>query len=240
MNFFGHAVVASRICADPEFVLGSMLPDFEGMVAESATRFISPRVFEGVRTHHATDHVFHSSEPFLRHQAKARVELQSKQVRTGPRRAVAHVGVELLLDAALGAATHRTDCYKSALQAGLQPSVLAGAPFMARAKLSTLLTSLRARAAYVVPKTPLEVAQRLERIFAARPALSLRAGELPVVTEWVHRAWAPIAAEAEAWLTELVDSATRHLNATSFQTNEQQAPLFEASTFSTAPESELL
>lgn len=240
MNFFGHAVVASRICADPEFVLGSMLPDFEGMVAESATRFTAPRVCEGVRTHHATDRVFHGSEPFLRHQAQARLELQSNQVRTGPRRAVAHVGVELLLDAALGAATHRTECYKLALQAGLQPSVLAGAPLMARAKLSTLLTSLRARAAYVVPKTPSEVVQRLERIFAGRPALSLRAGELPVVAEWAHRAWAPIADEAETWLTQLVDSAAQHLNATRFQTSERQAPHFEASTSSTPPESELL
>jgi hypothetical protein len=230
VNFFGHAVVASRICPNPVFVLGAMMPDFESMVAATAARFTTPLLVHGIEAHHATDHVFHASERFLQYQAEARVELQSAKVRSGPRRAVAHVGVELLLDAALGTVAHpdrataapveskgevvrRNLAYERALHAGLQRTTLAGAPFLARTKLSALFTSLRARAAYVVPQSPEDVVQRLVRIFAHRPSLALNQEELPFVTEWAERAWAPIKNEAEAWLGDLVVSAAVRLEA---------------------------
>jgi hypothetical protein len=214
VNFFGHAVVANGICEDPAFVLGAMLPDFESMVAETANRFTHPQVVAGLRTHHATDHVFHEGLRFLGHQANARSELHAGELRTGPRRAVAHVGVELLLDAALAAAPQRTAVYTSALRAGLQYSTLSGVPLLVRAKLSTLLTSLQARATHVVPRTPSEVVSRLERIFAHRPALALRPEDLPVVNQWASQAWAPIASDAEGWLADLISSAKARLTAT--------------------------
>lgn len=189
-----------------------MLPDFEGMVATPANRFTSRRLVAGVQAHHATDHVFHCSEPFLRHQTQARLELKAVHLRTGPRRGVAHVGVELLLDAALSRAAERTACYKAALRTGLQPAALAGAPLLARAKLTSLLTTLSARVAHVVPRTPEDVALRLARIFASRPALALETRELPLITAWARRAWTPIADEAEVWLGQLVELAAQRLN----------------------------
>lgn len=193
-----------------------MMPDFEGMLAETATRFTAPRVVEGIQTHHATDHLFHSSEPFLRFQREAREELETAQVRTGPRRAVAHVGVELLLDAALGnhttRALDRTSMYKAALGVGLRTATLSGAPLVVRAKLNTLLVSLRARAEFAAPKTPVDVVHRLERIFATRPALALRAEELPIVGRWAQRAWEPIANEAESWVSTLVHAVSARLD----------------------------
>lgn len=193
-----------------------MMPDFEGMLAETGSRFTAPRLLEGIQTHHATDHVFHASEPFLRFQREARQALEQARVRTGARRAVAHVGVELLLDAALGnhaaRALERAAVYKAALGVGLHAATLSGASLVARAKFSTLLASLRARAEYVAPKTPIEVVSRLERIFATRPALALRPEELPSIGQWAQRAWAPITNEAESWLNALVHAVSARLD----------------------------
>src|SRR5690606_16966401 len=83
------------------FVFGAMLPDFEGMLGGSTIAFGDALVDEGRRCHHVTDAAFHACPFFLEHQQTARTWLGRTPVGRGQRRAVAHVGVELILDAAL-------------------------------------------------------------------------------------------------------------------------------------------
>lgn len=206
MNFFGHAVVASAVEPVPAVVLGAMLPDLEAMVDSTASRLASP-LSRGVSLHHATDAAFHDGAPFLAHQEAARGLLGALPVRRGPRRAVAHVGVELILDAALNTPA-RLDCYLEALEVGLSAATLRGVPFLERLKLRSLFKTLTRRAPYVTPSSPSGVVERLQRALWARPALSLENAELPHVQTWAEQAWQPIHEHSQAWLAGLVEAVT--------------------------------
>ena len=101
MNYFGHTVLAVRRGGDRAFVLGAMLPDFAAMIRARPPRVDHVDVDSGMRFHWRTDEVFHRSAAF-RQQTRQAVEwLSARGVRSGSALAVAHVGVELLLDAAL-------------------------------------------------------------------------------------------------------------------------------------------
>jgi hypothetical protein len=182
-----------------------MLPDLEGMLHPAASRFAHPHVARGVVLHHATDAAFHEGPAFLEHQAAARVQLSQSAVRRGPRRAVAHVGVELILDAALRT-PQRMEVYVGALEAGLRRATMKGVPFLRSLQLRTLFRTLIQRAQFVTPRDPSGVVERLERALWARPALRLDAAELPVVLEWAQAAWQPIHDASQQWLDHLTQA----------------------------------
>ena len=201
VNFFGHAVVASAISDAPLFALGAMLPDFEGMLGLPSAIFGAADVDRGRRCHHLTDAVFHSDRFFLEHQAAAQTWLRDTRLGRGQRRAVAHVGVELVLDAAL-CTPNRLHAYRAALLSGLTASEKSE-PFY-RLKLSTLLATLLARSKHAVALEPDAVAPRLQRALSQRPALRLCEADLPTVNAWTHAAWRPIHEQADEWLQCLV------------------------------------
>jgi hypothetical protein len=97
MNFLGHAEVARRHAGDdPHFLLGAVLPDLVPMLGVTIDREgLHPRVADGWRSHHAVDEAFHQLPVFLLGVRALRDDLDLER---GPRRAVAHVGWELLLD----------------------------------------------------------------------------------------------------------------------------------------------
>lgn len=193
-------------------VLGAMLPDLECMVGSTASRFVTGPLRRGVWLHHATDRAFHDGPQFLAHQEAARSLLATLPVRRGPRRAVAHVGVELILDSALNTPS-RLERYVSALEVGLQGAALRGVPFLERLQLRSLLKTLGRRAAYVTPSAPSGVVERLERALWARPALRLSAAELPHVQEWADQAWQPIHSDSRSWLSDLTEAVASVLAA---------------------------
>lgn len=210
MNFFGHSVVAGQVEPAPAVILGAMLPDLESMVGSTASRFVSDPLRRGVWLHHATDRVFHDGPQFLAHQEAARSVLATLPVRRGPRRAVAHVGVELILDSALNTPP-RLERYLSALEAGLQAATLRGVPFLQRLQLRSLFKTLARRAAYVTPGAPSGVVERLDRALWARPALRLSPSELPHVQAWVDQAWQPIHSDSQTWLLALTEAVAAAL-----------------------------
>lgn len=210
MNFFGHSVVAAELRSTSEVVLGSMLPDLEPMVDSAASRFTDPDVLRGITLHHVTDKVFHADPVFLHHQKAARDELAAAPVGRGSRRAAAHVGVELILDAALRTPA-RLDAYQRALAAGLARAPLAGASYVKRLKLRTLLATLAKRADFVTPVAPNGVVERLERALWSRPALRLEASELPYIEAWANHAWQPIHEASSAWLARLTQAVDAQL-----------------------------
>lgn len=202
VNFFGHAVVATEVEPRPVVVLGAMLPDLEAMVDSTASRLTNEDLAQGVRLHHVTDGAFHGGGSFLHHQERARAELSATPIRRGPRRAVAHVGVELILDAALRTPT-RLEAYVAALESGRGARTLHGAPVLHRLKLRALFETLIRRSPYVTPTSPSGVVERLQRALWSRPVLRLNDAELPYVEAWAERAWQPIRECAEEWLASL-------------------------------------
>ena len=102
MNFLAHAAVARREDDDPRFVLGAVLPDLLPMAGVHLDRDAVPaEVGAGWRAHHRADAAFHACSAFLVGVSALRTDLRTTELTTGPRRAVAHVGWELLLDEAV-------------------------------------------------------------------------------------------------------------------------------------------
>lgn len=127
MNFIGHAAVAlwtdpSSLALPrerfdlPTFILGAMLPDLVGMAGLRLPRELPPGpLAEGIAHHHATDAVFHSEPTFVTLTQSTLDLLSGRGVPRGPARAVAHVGVEMLLDGELLAQAEVVSAYELAV-----------------------------------------------------------------------------------------------------------------------------
>jgi hypothetical protein len=170
VNYFGHAAVASWHDATPGAALGAMLPDFATMSRIRLAEPTDATIARGIALHHATDGAFHDLPPVLALMRELDERLVAAEVARGPRRAVAHIGVELLLDGVLVGEQAYRDSYTSALAhdvAGVQFRDPDDAP-----RFSALHTRLRG---YGVPddlREPDSIVHRLHRMLAHRPLLA--------------------------------------------------------------------
>ena len=191
MNFFGHALVAERREATrgpvrAEFVLGSMLPDFASMLRVRPPLLTLPAVQAGLHFHHLTDDAFHGSHSFLEFSGQASSFLRSQGLSRGSARAVAHVGVELLLDAAL-VTDRANEAYLSAIECALTTRVTDHIEWQSsdgRARFTHLCHSLATRGAVRADTSPGLIAERLRNILASRPRLALDDAGQSVVRDW--------------------------------------------------------
>lgn len=186
MNFYGHSVYAAERSRSPGFVLGSMLPDFEGMIGCRATGFRDETLRAGVGFHHRTDEVFHSAPVFVGLCARGVTELVSRGLARPSARAAAHVGVELLFDAHLLETHGGEPSYLASLEAaapdGLGDAIAwTGAGAVAFETLRGRLLSWGLPHDYGDPGF---VATRLERALAGRPRLALGPGGRAIVEAW--------------------------------------------------------
>jgi hypothetical protein len=115
LNFFGHAVVAGWADKRPGHLLGSMLPDFEGMLGIRLVEVRDAQIRCGIELHHQTDEAFHRTPSFLAFCSYALDELTLRGVRRGTARAVGHIGSELFLDGWLTRDRTHVDDYLAAL-----------------------------------------------------------------------------------------------------------------------------
>jgi hypothetical protein len=204
MNFFSHAVVARRFSDAPEFVLGAMLPDFASMLGVRLGAVRHPTLERGVRFHHLTDRVFHELAAFETESREALRELRVLGVAKGPARAVAHVGVEILLDVTLGQSASAQSAYLSGLAAGRRPEVVASVawPDEARERLRELLENL-ARRGIVLDSSSPRIVERIRRTLARRPRLALDDGDSARVLTWVEGARGRVVSSAPALVAAL-------------------------------------
>lgn len=165
MNFLAHAAVARRTAGDdPAFVLGAVLPDLLPMAGVRLDRDAVPdAVAAGWRAHHRADEAFHSSPAFLTGVSALRTDLRATLLGTGPRRAVAHVGWELLLDDAVADDASLVEVFRSALALGRSVT--------ADVRWQDLLDRFEAIGP-ARPASPLVVAQRAQRACSRRPRLA--------------------------------------------------------------------
>ena len=212
MNFFSHAVVAGSFSEDPAFVLGSMLPDFASMLGFRMPAVGEATVRSGVRFHHLTDHAFHELSSFLTWSRDAHIDLREKGLERGPARAVAHVGIEILLDMALGQSASARAAYLAGLEAGRRPEVNASLAWSEaeRARLADLLDTL-ARRGVVLDTSSELVVERIRRTLAGRPRLRLATDDPPRVLDWVEATRDLVVSSTGALVTELHRELERRL-----------------------------
>ena len=169
MNFFGHAAVASWLTTAPGIVLGAMLPDLATMSGGRIQSTDEPPVGAGIALHHRTDAAFHQLPVVLGLMRELDTALGERRCARGPRRAVAHIGVELLLDGVLIDELP----YRTAYLAGLtHEPALVWRDADEAARFAFVLERLRTRGVPEDLKRPDAVTTRLSRILAHRPLLA--------------------------------------------------------------------
>ena len=195
MNFFGHAAVASWYAEAPGAVLGAMLPDFATMSGARLAEPTDAAIGHGIDLHHKTDGAFHHLPPVLALMRELDDRLEVLGCARGPRRAVAHIGVELLLD---GVLVDNTD-YRQAYLAGLAHDA-SGVRWRHDGddkRFAVLLERLRS---YGVPedlRKPESILQRLHRMLAHRPLLAPSPADLTAIKTALvaHKPRVEVAAE---------------------------------------------
>ncbi len=178
VNYFGHAAVASWRGATPGVVLGAMLPDFSTMSGARVDSTSDADVATGIELHHATDAAFHVLPAVTGLMRELDDALARRNCARGPRRAVAHIGIELLLDGVLLDEAP----YREAYLAGIayEPVIAWREPGDDQ-RMAKLLERLRA---YGVPedlKKPESIVFRLSRMLAHRPLLAPSPGDLTAI-----------------------------------------------------------
>jgi hypothetical protein len=182
VNYFGHAAVATWLPRPPDdggAALGAMLPDFAGMIRARLDAPDDADVAVGVALHHATDAAFHAAPPVVATMRELDDRLARAGCARGPRRAVAHVGVELLLDGVLVDEA----AYRASYLAGI-----ARDPASARwrdpegpARFAVLVDRLRAHGVPLDLRDPTAIVRRLARMLAHRPLLAPSASDLDAI-----------------------------------------------------------
>jgi hypothetical protein len=178
VNFFGHAAVASWTSAAPGVVLGAMIPDFSTMSGARVASTTDADVAAGIDHHHATDAAFHTLPVVTGLMRELDGKLERLGCARGPRRAVAHIGVELLLDGELvGEAAYR-DAY---LKAIAHDADIAWREAGDGERFARLIDRLRG---YGVPddlRDPAAITFRLGRMLAHRPLLAPSPADLVAI-----------------------------------------------------------
>ncbi|MBN1606389.1 MAG: hypothetical protein JW940_07130 [Polyangiaceae bacterium] len=205
MNFFGHAVVASWLRPEVAYVFGSMLPDFASMIGARVPPIGDADVMAGAQDHHVIDELFHELSTFrtLCHQLGAK--LIALGFDRGRARAVAHVGVEILLDRPLGDDPRARGLYSAALdQAG--PGGLGrhlAWSTAERLRFERLRMALEARRNAATVDERATVVFRLERALERRPRLALSHEQCDKVAIWLLHAESAVSSGAAALVAEL-------------------------------------
>ena len=195
VNYFGHAAVASWRQGRGGLPLGAMLPDFSTMCGARITGSDDEEVAQGITLHHATDHAFHTAPVVLGLMRELDERLERGGCAKGPRRAVAHIGVELLLDGVLVENAEYRDAYMLGIEYD--------APISWRnegddARFAVLLERLRQHGVPDDLKKPEAIVFRLSRTLARRPLLAPSPSDLAVITVALieHKPRVQVAAEA--------------------------------------------
>jgi len=221
MNFFGHAWVAAWFSEREPFLLGSMLPDLANALRSAVPRSSHDELCAGIRIHHETDRVFHATEAFQALEHHARRTLAAAGLSKGPRRALAHIGVEFLIDDELGGhgapgARHLAlSRYIAALDFGGSAACRSMLHWSNRfdADRFALLCSRLARASSAAPTTASStgrhfeadrrLAARLIACLAGRPRLELHPREEAALEPWLAECRPAVAAATPGLLGEL-------------------------------------
>lgn len=208
MNFYGHNAIACERNARPAFVLGSMLPDFTGMCGARLARVEHPEVQRGIELHHATDRAFHGAPTFVKLCSEATAILCEEGLRRGSARAVAHVGVELLLDGMLSDRADLLRAFHRALDIAATAAVsdaLVWSQSWGTARWQYFLERLQQAPVPEGYRDPDFVADRVRNALSRRPRLALSERDASVVRQWTCDNHPNVMRFSDAMLAETMD-----------------------------------
>jgi len=179
VNYFGHAAVASWHADQGGLSLGAMLPDFATMCGARVTGTPDPDVAAGLDLHHRTDAVFHALPVVTGLMRELDERLLQGGCARGPRRAVAHIGVELLLDGILLDEVRYRDTYLAGLAHEAELTWRAADD---EQRFATLRSRLRAHGVPEDLRSPESITLRLARVLARRPLLAPSQADLRAIS----------------------------------------------------------
>lgn len=185
-----------------------MLPDFAGMIGARPPRVTHDDLERGVAFHHETDRVFHESRTFRALQADARRVLREHGLPRPSALAVAHIGVEILLDGSLAADVAARLGYSRALSAGRKSLLGAHIEWIdepSNARFERLRSVLEERGVPSGAADPGAVAWRVARALSGRPRFRLDPEGERIVLAWAEQTSAAVAAAAGSVIEELRD-----------------------------------
>lgn len=207
MNFFGHAALAARHFGEQSpqpsdaalatLCAGAMLPDFVGMLRLGRAQPRDAVLARGVLFHHKTDDAFHDLVAFVSMSREAFAWLSERGLPRGPARAVAHVGVEMLLDEAFATDPEARAAYRAALRVPLTPLLEFRAPADAP-RLAALQKALLDRTSVALDLSPHLVAERIRRTLSGRPRLATDDAGQELLARWVETTRPRVLAEGPA------------------------------------------
>jgi hypothetical protein len=180
VNYFGHAAVATwRDAATGALALGAMLPDFATMCRSRLAEPADAGIADGVALHHATDAAFHQLPAVVGLMRELDDRLARAGCARGPRRAVAHIGTELLLDGVLVV----DPVYRASYTAGLACDVggVRWRDVEGGERFAVLLARLRSHGVPDDLRDPALICQRLHRMLAHRPLLAPSSEDLRAI-----------------------------------------------------------
>src|SRR5690349_20150324 len=176
-----------------------MLPDFAAMIRARPPATAHTDLDAGMRFHYRTDELFHRSPAFVELTRSAFEWLLKRGVERGRARAIAHVGVELLLDADLSRGETVQRAYVGALQGAAGPRLGQHVTWAApeeRLGFENLRVRLLGRGPMVDEPTPGMIALRLRRALSGRPRLALDDATERVAREWADLTRPAVTAQA--------------------------------------------
>ncbi|MBL4686222.1 MAG: hypothetical protein JKY37_16635 [Nannocystaceae bacterium] len=186
-----------------------MLPDLASMVATRNWRAQDEQVTAGVSNHHEADRVFHAHPVFVDLCQRAYESLRSGGLARGPTLAVAHVGIELLIDGELSTDTAAVTLFRRSLA---EDAALVQWGDDATAKnYRVLVQRLQGSALPTAYRNAEEVAPQLRRILSRRPRLAMGESDVPIVARWL----ASIQPEVASHARPIVDAVVAGVRLTS-------------------------
>ena len=179
VNFFGHAAVASWRVGRGGLPLGAMLPDFSTMCGARIAGTPDPEVAEGIALHHATDKAFHNLPVVLGLMKELDQRLERGGCARGPRRAVAHIGVELLIDSVL----IDNEDYRDSFILGLEyEAEITWRDEGDDLRYGALIARMRAYGVPMDLKRPEAITHRMARMLGHRPLLAPSPSDLSTIS----------------------------------------------------------
>jgi len=208
MNLSGHIIVAATAWGQASAALhmASALPDIASIGGFRLTGSSdNADVTVGIAAHHKTDRLFHGHRWFLDLNRDIRAELVGLGVGRGPARAVAHVGVELLLDGHLLAQSAGAQMNSTAFGVlhEIHSDVASLVVDKDQDQWLRYLNKFTDRRAPINLGDPAAVAERLWMILSRRPRLMLDSNHINVVTRSLQAVKPHIDATAEDLVDEL-------------------------------------
>ena len=202
----GHVTAAALASDDPDVLLGAALPDLLPG-SQLARRALPAGVAAGLAHHHRADAAFHADARFVEAVASVGRHLDAAGVRRGPRRAAAHVGVELLIDDALLAQGAEAFAGVWARLCTPDATVRAVVPADVRDLWLAGLARLTTRLDPWADTGPAAAAARIEHVLARRPRLALAPGDRQRVATALGEAADAVAATAPALVADIATQA---------------------------------